>query len=101
FLAPDLQERVKAAAVEAAELAKLPMRPMDVGRYPVVFDGNTMASLLGRVIGPSAQLDRVLGHNTDTSESSRWTLDLLGTQITSPLVTVTGHRNFPEAVNAT
>jgi TldD protein len=100
LLAPDLQDRCKAATEDAVEFSRVPMRPLDIGRYPVVFDGYSMARVLTNLVGPSAELDRVLGHDVDASGTSRWSLDRLGTPVASPLMTVSGHRTIPEALNA-
>jgi TldD protein len=95
LLAPDLQDRFKAAVEDAVWLARLPMKPLDVGRYPVVLDGYVMGGLLTSTIGPSAELDRVLGDDADASGTSRWPLHALGTPVASHLLTVSGHRMFP------
>jgi TldD protein len=93
--APNLLEQFKQAAEEATWLAQLPLRPMDVGRYPLVFDGAVMANAVVSFIGQAAELDRVLGLEADASGSSKLTPDLLGSTVMSPLVTVTGHRDAP------
>jgi len=92
---PGLMERFKAAAEEATWFARLPIRPLDVGRYPVVFDSALMGNALVTLLGQSLELDRVLGMDVDSSGTSRLTPDLLGTTVLSPLVTVTAHRNLP------
>jgi len=93
LLAPDGQDRCKIAAEEAVWLSRLPMRPLDVGRYPVIFDGHVMGDMLITIVGPSGELDRVLGH--DINEKSPWSLDLLGSPVAGSLMTVTGHRAMP------
>jgi len=92
---PDLADRFKANAEEAVQLVRLPVRPFDVGRYPIVLDGNIMSNVLTQLVGPSLELDRVLG--LEESGSSRWTFDRLGTPVASPLMTVVGHRAMPSA----
>jgi len=90
-----LLERAKIAAEEANELAQLPMGILDVGRYPVVFDGTTMGSTLLHLVGPALELDRVLGDEVEGAGTSLWTIDRLGTPVVSPLMTVTGTRALP------
>jgi len=95
-LIPDTADRFKNAVEDVLWLTRLPMATIDVGRYPVVLDGHTMGSVLLSVVGPSLELDRVLGDEVDASGGSRFTLDLLGAPVASPLLTLTGHRNMPE-----
>jgi len=92
---PGWMDRFQQASEDAVWLSRLPMRPTDVGRYPVVFDGTVTGALLGVIIGPSLELDRVLGFESEASGTSRFTPELLGTAISSPLVTVTGNRAMP------
>jgi len=95
-LIPNLIERFDTAIDEAVWLAHLPYGTLDVGRYPLVVDGHAMGAVLTGVLGPALELDRVLGDEVDASGGSRFTLDLLGTSVASPLLTLTGHRNVPE-----
>jgi len=92
---PGLLDQFKAGAEEAMRFARLPMRPLDVGRYPVVLDGTVMGNVLVTLLGQSLELDRVLGMDADAAGTSRLTPDLLGTTVVSPLLTVTAHRNMP------
>jgi TldD protein len=97
LLTPDIADRCVVLGEELAELSRLPMREIDVGRYPMILDGAMMGSLLSTIVGPSAELDRVLGYEIDASGGSRWSLDLLGTPIASSLLTVSAHRKVPYA----
>lgn len=94
---PGMQERIKATTEEAVRLATLPRRVLDVGRYPVVFDGVSLGAVLGQTIGRALELDRVLGYEADAGGTSYLSppLEMLGTPITSPSLTVTAHRNLP------
>jgi TldD protein len=73
-------------------------KPVQVGRYTVVCDGATMASLLERTLGIATQLDRAMGYEANASGMSFLDepLEMLGTyQVGSPLVTVTANRSAP------
>jgi TldD protein len=99
--AAGLQDEIKRTTEDAVRIASLPRREADVGRYPVVFDGITLGAALGRTIGVGLELDRVLGDEADASGSSYLSPpnDMLGTEIVSPLLTVTANRAMP-AVSA-
>jgi TldD protein len=90
-LGPDLQDRMKTNAEEAARLARLPVRSLDVGRYPVVFSGLAMAKILGSMLGPALELDRVLGEEADAS----------GTSFLAPVDAVLGAPLFPPFLQVT
>jgi len=92
---PTLLDQFADAADRCARLVRYPVRTLDVGRYPVIVDGCAMASILTSLVGPSLDLDRVLGHDTEGSGSSQWSLDRLGTPVGSALLTVTGDRAIP------
>jgi len=100
-LAPGLQERIKAYAEEVVRLARVPVGPMDVGRYPVVCDGVTLGSLLAMTVGTALELDRVMGEEAGGAGTSYLSppATSLGTQITAPLLHVTAGRSLP-ALNA-
>jgi len=67
---PEVPERFKALAEETAPLTMYPTRALDVGRYPVIFDGAATASLITQLVGPAFQLDRVLGLEANASGTS-------------------------------
>jgi TldD protein len=96
---PDLQDQIKAATEEAVALSQLPRRELDVGRYPVVFDGATFGAALGYTLGQACEMDRVLGYEADASGTSFLAPanEFLGAQAFSPLLTVTADRNVPDA----
>jgi len=71
-------------------------RPITIGRYTLVCDGATMASLLDQTLGLATQLDRALGYEANASGTSYLDdpMQMLGTfQAASPLVTVTANRS--------
>jgi TldD protein len=94
---PDLQEQLKSLTEEAAQIATLPQRPMEVGRYPVVFDGFSTGALLGQTIGHALELDRVRGDDADASGTSYLAPPdtTLGMPLFASLLNVTGHRAHP------
>ena len=69
-----------------------------VGRYTIVCDGVTMASLVEQTMGLATQLDRALGYEANASGTSFLDdpLGMIGTtQVASPLVTITANRSAP------
>jgi TldD protein len=73
-------------------------KPAQVGRYTLVCDGATMASLTDRTLGIATQLDRALGYEANASGTSFLNdpLAMLGAfQVGSPLVTMTANRSAP------
>jgi TldD protein len=97
FTGTDIQERITAKTAEAVRLSTLPRAPLDVGRYPIVFDGGSLGMLFGQTLGPACDLDRVLGEEADASGTSflapvtRW----LGASISHPDLHVMGTRALP------
>jgi TldD protein len=89
------QEELERVALEAVRLSRLPRRPLEAGRYPVVFDGFTFGAAFGSTVGAALEADRVLGYEADAAGTSYLTPDLLGTPIGSPLLNVTGDRTAP------
>jgi TldD protein len=94
---PACQDEVKRATEDVVRFAFLPGRALDVGRYPIVFDGATCGMVLGRTLGAAVELDRVLGYEADASGTSFLSppQDLLGSSVVSPLITLTGNRSMP------
>jgi TldD protein len=73
-------------------------RSGDVGRYTVVCDGLTMASILEKTLGLATQLDRALGYEANGGGVSFIDdpLAMVGhLQVASPVVTVTANRSAP------
>jgi TldD protein len=91
-----IQERIKQLAEWITPLALLPQTTLDVGRYPVVFDGAPMGALLGQTLGGALELDRALGEEADAGGTSYLAPPeaMLGTAIASSLLSVTGQRDM-------
>ncbi len=93
-----LQEYLIALYEELKEDASLPVKPIDVGRYDVVFDARIVGGLVASSIGAATQLDRVLGYEANAGGTSYITdpQAMLGSlKIGSPLLTISGDRSTP------
>lgn len=92
-----IPEQIDAVAAAVPLPTQMP-KPAQVGRYTLVCDGATMASLLDQTLGVSTQLDRALGYEANASGTSylRDPLAMLGIfQVGSPVITVTANRSAP------
>jgi len=94
---PSIQDQIQTVTEEAVRWASLPRRSMDVGRYPVVFDGVSLGTTLLHTFGTGLELDRVLGYEANASGTSYLSPpnELVGTPVANPLLTVTGERSAP------
>jgi TldD protein len=73
-------------------------KPVDVGRYDVVFDAKAVSNILSSSIGIATELDRAMGYEANGVGTSYFSdpLEMLGTyKIGSPLMTVTANRSMP------
>lgn len=80
---------------------RLSAKPVDIGRYDIVYSSAAMAAILGCTLVPATEVDRALGYEanaTGTSYLGPDPLMLLGTQVASPAVTVTAERSTQSAV---
>jgi TldD protein len=85
------------ALVEEARRSRRP-KPVELGRYDVVFDAVALAGILDATIGPATELDRAMGYEANNGGTSflNAPLDMLGTyRLASPLVTVMANRSMP------
>jgi TldD protein len=92
-----IQEDITRWTDEVDRIAALPQTTLDIGRYPVVFDGRSVGAALGTTLGRALELDRALGEEAGASGTSLIAppLDMLGTTIASPLLSVTATRTVP------
>jgi len=95
LLAPELPDRLQRSGDEIVRLARLPQGAMQVGRYPVVFDGTMMGEFMSTILGRSLELDRAVNQDIDQYGSSLFAPELLGAPVASPLLTITGSRAVP------
>jgi TldD protein len=79
-----IQDRVKAAAEEAALLASYPEGEAEVGRYEAILDGYSAAAVLGSTLAPALEGDRALDYEADGD----------GTSFLSPIDAVLGGQSF-------
>jgi TldD protein len=85
--------------VELAEASMgLTHKPVEVGRYDVVFSASAMGQLVGATFGSATQLDRALGYEANAGGTSYLGPDpmtYLGkATLGTPLLTVTGDRSM-------
>jgi len=71
LLRPGIGDELERLAGTIARWQELPFRAFgDVGRFPVVLDGRTMAQLVGATVGQALDGDRVSGVEDDASGGS-------------------------------
>lgn len=90
-----IREHVRRVMEELEEDAKLPVKPVEVGRYEVVFDARSVAALVAATLGQATQLDRALGYEANASGTSYLNdpLAMLGQfDFGTPLLTLTANR---------
>jgi TldD protein len=78
----------------------LPVRPVDIGRFSVVCDWQTMGSLVAATLGRATELDRAMGYEVNATGSSYLgpkPEDFLGSQVAARAVTLTADRSTPGA----
>jgi TldD protein len=90
--------------IERAEELLVLMRtakPAEIGRYDLVCDASTMASILDTTLGCATELDRALGLEANAGGTSYLgpnPMTFLGTPVGSPLVTVGASRALAKGV---
>jgi TldD protein len=75
-------------------------KPVDVGKYDIVFGAPASAALVYQTLGVATELDRAMGYEANASGTSYLgpdPLQYLGTAVASPLVTLTADRTMPYA----
>jgi TldD protein len=91
-----LRETIRERLDEIEADMKLPVKPLDVGRYDTVFDARSVVNLLDGTLGPATELDRALGYEANAGGTSYLNapFEMLGSyQVGAPLLTVTGNRS--------
>jgi len=91
----DLNARVDEAATLVTEWRRYPLGQLDVGRYPVVFDGETYATILGRTLIPALSLSRVLGEERSIGLGSFLTVEDWGQTRFAPAVSLSVGQRAP------
>jgi TldD protein len=85
-----------AALVDRALGARRP-KPVDVGKYDVVFDAYAIAGILGRTVGVATELDRAMGLEANGVGTSYLNEpnEMIGTfKMGGPLMNVTANRSM-------
>lgn len=70
FTDQDLYTQLREGFEEALELSKLPVKPVDVGRFDMLVPGSGTAELLGRTIGAAVEMDRIMGVEANAGGTS-------------------------------
>lgn len=86
---------------EMIESWKLPMKPVDVGRFNAIIDQNGMAKITSSTIGFATELDRAMGFEANASGTSYITdpPEMLGKlKIGSPNVNIYADRSYPQGM---
>jgi TldD protein len=95
-----LREYIEQLMAELEEDIKLPLKPVEVGRYDTVCDAWSVARLLDETLGRATELDRALGYEANAGGTSYLSdpQTMVGTfQAAAPAITVTAERSAPGA----
>lgn len=98
------QVRAPATLAEVRDRVRLPHKPVDVGRYDVVFSAEAMADLVEKTLGRVTEIDRAMGLEANSGGTTFLSdpLAMLGSyQMASPLVTLTANRSMPHGLATT
>jgi TldD protein len=93
-----LREAFRRTLADLEELFKLPVKPIEVGRYDTLLDASAVAALVDRTAGRATELDRALGYEANAGGTSFLNdpLAMLGSyRVGGPLFTLTANRSAP------
>jgi TldD protein len=93
-----LREDIRRLVEDLKEDLKLPVKPVDVGRYDTIFDAASMAALVDGTLARATELDRALGYEANDGGTSYLNdpFGMLGNyQAGAPSVTLTADRSEP------
>ncbi len=65
-----IRDQIRRAHEEAVEDMRLPIKPVDVGRYNVLLDQWSLANVLNKSLGAATELDRALGFEANAGGTS-------------------------------
>lgn len=102
FRDQDLRAQIVLARDEKLEDMRLPLEPLDVGRYDILMHDAIVASLISKTIGLASQADRVMGFEANASGTSYITEpeQMLGQlKIGNSKLNVSADRSAPGSVN--
>lgn len=97
----ELRKHVDVMVEEIKEDATLERKLVDVGRYPMVLDAESVSGILASTVGLATELDRALGYEANATGTSYLNLpdEMIGVhKIGSPLLSVNGNRNEPGGI---
>jgi TldD protein len=92
-----IREQIPQLLADAEADLNIPLKPVDVGRYDVVCDAATMASLVDSTLGSATEVDRTMGYEANADGVSYFGPDPfahLGTAVGTPLLNVTADRSM-------
>ena len=98
FKGQPLRDRIGQLMEEMREHWKLPVKPVEVGRYAVVCDAESVARLIDATLGSATELDRALGYeaNADGTSYLNDPLAMVGSfEVAGPMLTLTANRSEP------
>lgn len=99
FVDAHVRDQIPELVEQIRENKKLHLQPGDIGRYDVVFDAATTASIISETFGQATQLDRALGYEANAAGTSYLGPDpfvhLGATQVAANNVTISGNRSMP------
>lgn len=90
-----LRRQIAEHIEEIKQEMSLPSEPVDVGRYEMVLDANSVATLIADTIGPATELDRALGYEANAVGTSfiNEPSDMLGQfRLASSIVSIEANR---------
>ncbi len=101
---PHTREWIRQLYAELDEERRLPVVPVDVGRFPILLHPGAIADLLKKSVGIATEIDRIMGYEANTTGTS-YILDpeeSLGTlKLGSPVMQLTATRSMPGGVAQT
>jgi TldD protein len=93
-----LREEIRRSVEAIEEDRRLPVKPVEVGRYDAVFNAKSMTTMVSGTLLRSSELDRALGYEANAGGTTYITdpLRMLGTeQVAAPMLTLTADRAMP------
>ncbi len=98
---PHTRDWIHQLYLELEEERKLPVVPVDVGRFPVLLHRGAMAGLLKKSVGIATEIDRIMGFEANSSGTS-YIMDpeesLGSLKLGSSVMNVTATRSMPGGI---
>ncbi len=95
---PHTRDWIRQLYEELDQERRLPVVPVDVGRFPILIHRGGVAGLLKKGVGIATEIDRVMGFEANTTGTS-YIMDpdesLGSLKIGAPIMHVTGTRSLP------